>query len=248
MNDIPSAMNLLTKSQSKFYVHSIRNDQIWHLQEKTSIASDPEPFKGFIVEKNKEIVAYFRMRENLTERELVLTEITDVDQLISQAVLKFFKEVGTQRGFDMFSAQISYQEPMTRFLTALGGVERFPAYAWQIRITDSTKIFQKLRPLFETRLALSMYCRLTEKLNFNFRQFTIQLTINDGMITDIQRLETGEFSPIGLNPYVFTQLLLGYKSRHELETTCPDFRIVNSHRHLIDVLFPKLPSYIHSAY
>jgi hypothetical protein len=46
----------------------------------------------------------------------------------------------------------------------------------------------------------------------------------------------------------FVQLMTGYKNRQELEEAIPDVRIAVSHRHLIDVLFPKMPSYIHSAY
>jgi hypothetical protein len=68
------------------------------------------------------------------------------------------------------------------------------------------------------------------------------------MVTDIQKLQAGERSPIGLNPLAFVQLLTGFKSREELEAAYPDVRIAQSHRYLIDVLFPKLPSYIHSAY
>jgi hypothetical protein len=93
-----------------------------------------------------------------------------------------------------------------------------------------------------------MYNRLTETLNFNFRVFTIQATVKYGKITDIQKIERGERSPIGINPFTFTQLLTGYKSRRELEEAVPDVRISVSHRHQIDVLFPKMPSYIHSAY
>jgi hypothetical protein len=46
----------------------------------------------------------------------------------------------------------------------------------------------------------------------------------------------------------FVQLMTGYKNRQELEEAVPDVRIAVSHRHLIDVLFPKMPSYIHSVY
>ncbi len=53
---------------------------------------------------------------------------------------------------------------------------------------------------------------------------------------------------MGLNPLVFVQLMTGYKNRQELEETVPDVKVAVSHRHLIDVLFPKMPSYIHSAY
>jgi hypothetical protein len=78
--------------------------------------------------------------------------------------------------------------------------------------------------------------------------FTIRVTVKKGRIINIQKIQTSERSPIGLNPLAFIQLLTGYKNREELEATYPDVRIALSHRYLIDILFPKLPSYIHSAY
>jgi hypothetical protein len=51
-----------------------------------------------------------------------------------------------------------------------------------------------------------------------------------------------------MNPLAFVQLITGYKNRQELMETVPDVRVAVSHRPLIDVLFPKMPSYIHSAY
>jgi hypothetical protein len=123
-----------------------------------------------------------------------------------------------------------------------------PTYAWQIRITDYAEILWKMKPLFEKRLADSMYCRLTETLDFNFRSFTIRMTVKDGEVLEISKIESGGRSPLGFNPLVFVKLLLGDKSRDELEAAYPDCRADASHRHLVDVLFPKLPSYIHSAY
>jgi predicted acetyltransferase len=246
--DIPRAMKLLAQSQRKFHVHSVRDKAVWEMQEKTSIASDPEPFQAFAVEEERKLIAYFRMRENPKEKELILTEITEVDQLAAQAILVFLKNFGVQRGLEILSAHISYEEPLTEHLVALGAVKRIPTYAWQVRITDCLRIFQKLKPLFESRLAASMYHRLTETLSFNFRLFTVQMTVREGMIVRIRKVDTGERSPIGLNPSVFVQLLMGYRSRQELEATFPDVRIDVSRKHLIDVLFLKLPSYIHSAY
>jgi len=246
--DIPNAMKLLEQSQRKFCVHSVRNNAVWRMQEKTGIASDPEPFQAFAVEEEEKLIAYFRMRENRKEKELILTEITEVDQLAAQAVLSFLRNFGLERDLEILSAHISYEEPLTEHLIALGAVKRIPTYAWQVRITDYLKIFEKLRPLFESRLAASVYRRLTETLNFNFRSFTVQMEVREGKIVRIQKIDAGERSPIGLNPSVFVQLLMGYRSRQELETTFPDVRIDVSHKRLIDILFPKLPSHIHSAY
>jgi predicted acetyltransferase len=246
--DVPTAIGLLEKTQEKYFVHSIRDEAIWKAQQRTSIASDPEPFQAFIVEEKGRPVAYFRMREVVKEKELLLTEISEVDQCAAQAVLAFLKEYGLGQGLETLSVNVSYEEPFTEQVLALGGTKRFPVYAWQLRVTDYAKMFEKMKPLLESRLARSMYCRLTETLSLNFRNFIIEVTCKDGKVMGIHRLESGPWSPIGLNPTVFVQLLTGYRSREEMEMAFPDVRIAVSHRDLIDVLFPKLPSYIHSAY
>jgi hypothetical protein len=106
-----------------------------------------------------------------------------------------------------------------------------------------------MKSLFEMRLSQSEFQDLTEKLNLNFRRYTIQMAIEKGKVTGVQRLETCEDRTIGLNPLVFTKLLLGYRNREELEAEYPDFWIRPTHKKLIDVLFPKSPeSYIHVVY
>jgi predicted acetyltransferase len=245
--DIPKAMQLLMESQRKFYVHTVRDEQIWKVQQKTGFASGSK-FDSFVVEKDGSMIAYLRISDKTEDKELMLRETVDVDYDTGKAILKFLKDTAKQRGFETLNACISYIDPLSEQLVALGAIQRVPPYAWQIRIVDHVKIFQKMKPLFEKRLAMSPYCHLTEKLNFNFRRYTVQVAIEDGAIADIQRLENNEDRTIGLNPPVFTQLLLGHRNRNELETCYPDFSIRQSHKHLIDVLFPKLPSHIHSAY
>jgi predicted acetyltransferase len=245
--DIPKAMQLLAQSQRKFYIHTVRDEQIWKMQQKTGFTSESK-FDGFTVEKNGNMIAYFRIGDKIEDKELMLRETVDTDYYTNRAILKFLKDKGKQREFETLTANISYLDSLSEQLVALGAIQRTPPYAWQIRIVDYVKIFQKMKTLFEKRLAVSSYCHLTEKLNFNFRRYTVQIAVEDGVIADIQRLESNEDGTIGLNPIAFTQLLLGHRSRSELEMTYPDFGIRPSHKHLIDVLFPKLPSYIHSAY
>ncbi len=248
VKDLPKAMRLLEHSQKKFYVHSLRGPQIWGIQHETAMASDPEPFEAYAVDEEEEMAAYFRIRENPDEKELMLTEVTEVDRLCSQAILGFLKERGRNHGLKTLAACVSYQEPLSQHLAAIGGTRRTPVYAWQVKIVDYLKIFCKLKPLFEKRLAHSMHRRLTETLNFNFREFTIRMAIESGRIIDVKRVEGGERSPIGLNPLAFVKLLLGDWHRDELERAYPDCRVDSSYRNLIDVMFPKKPSYIHSAY
>jgi predicted acetyltransferase len=245
--DIPEAMQLLTQSQRKFYVHTVRDEQIWKMQQQTSLASEGK-FDSFVVEKDGDILGYLRISDKPETKELVLRETVDTDCYTGKAILKFLKDIGKQHGSETLISNISYCEPLSEQLVALGAIQRIPPYAWQIRIIDYVKIFKKMKTLFEKRLATSSYCHLTEKLNFNFRCYTVEVSVEDGAITNIQKLRSSEDRTIGLNPLVFTQLLLGHRSRNELEMIYPDFGIRQSHKRLIDVLFPKLPSYIHSAY
>ena len=246
-SDIPKAMQLLTQSQRKFYIHTVRDEQIWKMQQQTGLTSEIK-FDGFAVEKDGDMVAYFRISDKIEDKELVLRETVDTDYHTGKAILKFLKDIGKQREFETLVANISYLDPLSEQLVTLGAIQRIPPYAWQIRIIDYVKIFKKMKTLFEKRLVTSPYCHLTEKLNFNFRRYTVEVSVEDGAITNIQRLESNEDRTIGLNPLVFTQLLLGHRNRNELEMIYPDFGIRQSHKHLIDVLFPKLPSHIHSAY
>lgn len=121
-------------------------------------------------------------------------------------------------------------------------------YAWQVKIVDFERIFQKMQLLLNARLAESTYRDHSETLNFNFRRFNIQVIVENGKITSIRKTRDCEDRTIGLNPYVFPQILLGYRNREELEAHYPDFKVKDSHKELIDILFPVKHSYIHYSY
>ena len=244
---ISQADQLLRKSQERFYVHTIRDDGIWKMQQETGMVAEYN-FDGYSVEENEEMTAYFRINYNFEEKELILREITDVDQAVAQSILGFLKDIGKQHGLATLAATISYQDSFTPHMVAIGGMREVRPYAWQLRVMDYVKIFQKMKPLFEERLAKSAHRRLTEKVNFNFCRYTIQMTVEDGVIANVQRLDASEDRSIRSSPLVFTQLLFGYRSREELETVYPDFMVLPRHEHLVDVLFPKMPSYIHTEY
>jgi predicted acetyltransferase len=246
-NDITEAMRLLSESQRQFYVHLLRSRDIWELQKKTGFAGGSR-FEAYVVEEQSRVVAYFRVGERRKERELLLREVSDTEQTTAKTILRQLKDLGRQRGLDVLNAQVSYESSLAQYLTGVGATRRMPLYAWQIRITDHAKILLKMKTLLESRLATSMYRRLTEQLNLNLYRYTVQLTVENGLITHVQRLESNDDRTIRLNPLAFPQLLLGYRSREELETIYPDFRVQNSHKHLVDILFPKFQSYIDAAY
>jgi hypothetical protein len=246
-HDVSKAMELLARSQRKFYVHSVRDEGIWRMQEETRMVAEYE-FEGYSVEQKGQMVAYFRISQNFENKELFLREITDVNEAAARSILGFLEETALQRKLETLVCTISRHEPFARYLAATGRAEQPQPYPWQIRVTDYLNMFCNMKILFEKRLESSTYSHLTEKIVLSFYRCALDLTIEKGAITNIQRLENSKTQVARFNPTVFTQLLLGYRSREELELTYPDFIVRPDHRHLIDVLFPKLPSYIHTVY
>lgn len=245
--DVSKAMELLARSQRKFYVHSVRDKGIWKMQQETRMVAE-YGFEGYCVEQEGQMTAYFRTSQNPESKELFLRETTDVNESAAQSVLGFLKERGLHSGFENLVCTISHHEPFAEYLAARGLAGQPQPYAWQIRVSDYLSMFRRMKTLLEKRLKACEYSRLTGKINLNFFRYTVQLTVESGAITDVQRLEDSEDKAVRFNPTVFTQLLLGYRCREELELTYPDFIVRPSHRHLIDVFFPKLPSYIHTIY
>jgi len=244
--DIPEAMKLLTKAQEKFYVHGTRDEQIWKMQQETNMISEHR-FEAYALENNDKMIAYFRIIRKPESKELILLEVTDTDCPATNAILSFIKNIGKKGQFETLVARTSYYDPLTRILVALGAEQRVPPYAWQIRVTDYACLLQKMKPLFEKRIARSEYCGLTEEVNLNFRRYIIQMTFENGVITKVQKLSSAETCTVGVNPLVFIKLLLGYRCREELEMSYPDFYVHAKHKRLVDILFPQLPSYIHSV-
>jgi predicted acetyltransferase len=245
--DVEVTKQLLAKSKRKFYVHSVRDDGIWKMQLETGIIAE-RVFDRFIVEKEGTTTAYFALSEDLKTKELLLKEITDVDEDVLRSILAFVKKRSEQKGLITLVATVSNSEPFTDHMVKLCEAIKNRPYAWQIRIVDYARLLRKMKPLFQKRLAASSNSHLTEKLNLNFYSFTVQLNIENGVVEDVNLLDTCEDNNIRFNPSVFVQLVLGYRNREELENIYPDFIVRQSRKGIVDTLFPKLPSYIHTEY
>ncbi len=245
--DISKAMQLFTQAQRKFYVRITRNNGIWRMQEETGMVAEYK-FEGYSVEQDGEMIAYFRTNHYPESKELFLREVTDVDKSAARSILSFLKEKGLSLGLETLVCTISHHEHFIEHLMASGEAEQPRPYAWQIRVTDYVRLFSKMKPLFEKRLKSSKCRCMTEKVSLNFYRYAVQLTFEDGIMTDVQRLESSHDRAVRFSPIVFTQLLLGYRSLEELESIYPDFIVRPSYKELIDALFPKLPSYVYTGY
>ena len=97
--DIPQAMRLLEKSQEKFLVHGIRDEEVWRMQEETGLWAE-RMFHGYAVEEGEELVAYFRIQEHQEEKRLLLLEVTETGPETTRSVLGFLKAWGEEKDLE----------------------------------------------------------------------------------------------------------------------------------------------------
>jgi predicted acetyltransferase len=245
-DDIGEAMRLLEHTQRRCLVHCERDENIWRMQEETGWTGGSR-FKGYAIERNGEMIAYFRLEENPKSSRITILEASEADEPSIRAMLGFTRERGEELSLGILASKDSHGSPLTERLVALGAVRNRP-YAWQIRIVDHLALFEKMEPLLERRLAMSEHRRLTDVIDLNLYRFTIRMSFDGGEIERIERIEEGRGNEVRLNPYTLPQLVLGHRSIDELQAIYPDVFASTTRRPIIDALFPKATSYIHYCY
>lgn len=243
--DIPAAAELLDCYHSRYMVHCPRTAAVWRMQHMTGVYNG-EPYEGYTLHEGDEVQAYVRVQPRPMDKTLVLKEAGALPGVHGQ-VLAFLRRHCVENGLETLVSTLGYVNPLSELLVELGA-ERSQPYGWQVKIVDLVRLLEKIAPLLESRLAGTRFSGLGERLNLNFRRFSVDLVFESGKVAGVSLSSDCSDRAIGLNPYVFPQLLLGYRCREELEYAYPDVRIALSHRTLVDTLFPKRPSYIHHVY
>jgi hypothetical protein len=121
-------------------------------------------------------------------------------------------------------------------------------YAWYVRIPDVPAFLHHIAPALEARLAQSLLAGFSGSLKIDLYRERRELYFDHGKLIKIEpwqpSLYDDDSAALGCPPLTFLQLLLGYRGLDELCAIFPDVRAKDDQRHLINTLFPKLPSYV----
>ncbi len=243
--DISAAAGLLDQYHARYVVHCPRTAAVWRMQHTTGVYNG-EPYEGYTLHLGGEVKAYVRVQPRPREKTLVLKEAGAAPGA-HEEVLAFLRRYCVENGLETLVSTLGYVDSLSELLAGLGAEQSMP-YGWQVKIVDNVRLLEKIAPLLETRLAGTRFSWLSDRLNLNFRRFSVDMVFDSGKVTGVSLSGDCSDRAIGLNPLVFPQLLLGYRSREELEYAYPDVRVTPSRRELVDALFPKRPSYVHHVY
>ena len=136
---------------------------------------------------------------------------------------------------------------------SLGGAP-LPAYQWLLRIPDVPRLLAAIGPCLERRLAASPCARLTADIRLNLYREAFSLRFQAGKLAGAEPLGFVDSSmgadggDLCIPPEAFVRLVTGYRRLGELYDSWPDIVVKPAVRQVIEVLFPRMSSYLCMPY
>ena len=119
-------------------------------------------------------------------------------------------------------------------------------YVWYIRVADLVPLLQKIAPVLDARLAQSAFAGYSGTKQITFFRGGIALTWQQGKLTNVSHWQRPvEFGVANAcyPPGIMAQQIFGWRSLSELRTLGPDIYADNETSQLLEILFPKTPSW-----
>jgi len=251
--DLPKAMSLYDAHAAELCLVSVRDEALWRYEESLP-PGIPEPPETYVVEDHSSIMGYFRVKKSMWGPQLEFTEasVRPAGQVWGSqnallAILRFVRALAAQRKFCKLDFALPRTHPLVTVARYLGAeLER--QYAWQVRIVDHVDFLQRIAPALERRLAHSLLAGFSGPLGINTMTRLIRLQFNQGRLACItdEGYQQGQ-GEVRMPPLTLNQLLLGYRSCQEIMDCQLEVWGRPEARQLVDVLFPKVESFIYST-
>jgi predicted N-acetyltransferase YhbS len=248
IDDIPMLDRFYNAAMSKLQLSTLRDDAIWHylIQQEANLQGLQETW--LVQNKNHESLGYVRIAKEGFGLGLIVDEASDLSHPATIAVLHWLKRMAIEREKPYIRLSMTETCPLISVARAWGvQIERL--YAWQIKFPDPARLLWHISPVLEQRVENSPFAGITQSVILNLYRQAYELKFEKGHITAVNAIGfCDEANMIRIPPMQFIPLVLGYKSREELQAVYPDFSIRGQSQYLVDVLFPKMKSFLHLIY
>jgi GNAT superfamily N-acetyltransferase len=247
--DIPTLARLYDAHAAGLDISARRTPAVWEYL----INPGPVPEEGLhdtflVLSPAGAPAGYFRVPVyHFNPNLLCVDEVSELAYPAALAVLRHCAKLAEAREKDGIRLQLPLGSGLARLAKACGAVD-MGSYSWQVFIPDPAALLRALAPVFEQRLAGSLFAGLSGAFGLNLYQEVLGLTFAGGRLTDVCRSPTGAVDLLSLPAAQFTPLVLGGSSLDEIHALFPD---AFAHGHwslLVDTLFPKTRGYLYNIY
>ncbi len=245
--DLPLLMRMYDEAARGLNIRTVRDADIWRYLFEHSAATEMVGETWLVIDETGQPVGYWRIAQHGFGKGLIVSEASRLDHAAVVAVLCQLRTMAVERS----KPDIRLNLPATSDLVRAGlcwGAHDLGTYAWQIHVVDVARLLRKLAPVLERRIAASPFAGLSQDVSIDLYREAFDLRFERGRLLTVNAVGFSDKGDIHIPPLLFAPLALGYRSREELTRTYPDVRIWGQSQHLVDVLFPKLESFIFTIY
>lgn len=246
-DDIPVLMHLHDEAACDLEISAIRSEEIWRYILRYGPEGDTAREYWLVIDQEGRTVGFVGIELFGFTEGLNVCETSRLSHAASMASLRLFKRLAQQRNKPYIRLNIPGNSVLMQAARACSAHD-LGTYAWQIHLPDVPRLLRKLSPVFERRIAASPFAGLTQTVLFNLYREAVELHFETGKLVSIEGAAGLLQDQINVPPMQFIPLVLGYWSREELAAMYPDVRVEDGAKHLTDVLFPKVESFIYTAY
>ena len=245
--DVPILMRLYEQAAKSLHISTIRDEGIWHYLLDTSHSSDVGAETWLITEASGQPTAYFRVPFHGFGDGLIVNETSRLNDETAQALLLHLKAVARERGKPYIRLALPDSSDLIRVAAGFNA-HNDGFYPWQIHLVDVARLLRKLAPVLERRIAASLFAGMTRSLCLNLYKEAFELHFEGGKLQEVKSIGFTDEWGIKIPPLLLAPLVLGYRSHKQLRDMYADVSINREYHHLIDVLFPKLESFLFTIF
>lgn len=247
LDDVPVLKHQYDEAMNDLSIRAVRDEASWRYLLGESLHTDTAADTWVVENNTGEPVGYFRIARKGFGKGMIVNEVSRLSSEQATATLCHLRQLCAERGKPYIRLNLSANSTLARVARHLGAHDP-GSYAWQIRFMDVAGLLGKLAPILERRIAASSFAGLTQKVCINLYREAFELCFQEGRLAAVEPLGFSDLGGIRIPPRLAVPLILGYRNREELSKARHDVSIAPDWKHLVDVLFPKVDSFIYSAY
>lgn len=245
--DIPALARLYEAATARLAVHAVRDEAQWRYLLEHGVHTDMSRQYWLALDASGGAVSYWAVDERGFGEGLIVSEAAPMPADLGLAVLDRLKEQAAERDKPFIRLRLPASSDLVQAARGCGASDG-GTYFWQIHLPEPARLLNRLAPVFERRLAGSIYRTFSEDLLISLYRGALCLHFEEGKLLGVEALGPVESSPVSIPPLLLPVLVFGTRSLAELQAAHPDLSCAPRLRPLLETLFPTVDAYLHNAY
>ncbi|WP_119072223.1 GNAT family N-acetyltransferase [Aggregatilinea lenta] len=246
-DDIPDLMRFYADMLRSTGLYTGRDEATWRYLIDITPATATAHETWLALDGAQQIIGYWRIELAGFGTGLNVAECSPLPHEFAVQALHWLKQAAVERDKAYIRLGLPGDNPLVQ--TARGwGAREMEHYAFQIHVPDAARLLRTLGPVFERRIACSMFAGLTRAVRVQLYRETVEIRFVNGKIEAVESVGFSEGGDVSLPPLQLAPLALGYRTWRDLRQTYPDVSCWGQSQPLIDTLFPRAEAFITQIY